>query len=61
MALARDHAALNRPFGSLLDAEAAVAGACLTAIDELRDEYGPAGLEPRHPNIKTGRPWPVVP
>jgi hypothetical protein len=41
-------------------AEAAVAGACLTVIDELRDEYGPAGLEPRHPDIKTGRPWPVV-
>jgi hypothetical protein len=41
-------------------AETAVAGACLTAIDELRDKYGPAGLEPRHPDIKTGRPWPVV-
>ena len=102
MALARDHAAHNRPFDGLLHeavretalarepaagwagtfelhpvvvtelrwelfgmlggtpAEAAVAGACLTAIDELRDEYGPAGLEPRHPDIKTGRPWPAV-
>jgi hypothetical protein len=37
-------------------AEAAVAGGCLTAIDELPDEYGPAGLEPRHPDIKTCRP-----
>jgi hypothetical protein len=41
-------------------AEAAVAGACLTAIDALRDEYGPTGLEPRHPDITTGRPWPVM-
>jgi hypothetical protein len=102
MALARNHAAHNRPFNGFLDeairetalarepaagwagafelhpvavtelrgelfamlggtpAEAAVAGACLNAIDELRDEYGPASLEPRHPDIKTGRPWPVV-
>jgi hypothetical protein len=102
MALARDHAAHNRPFNGLLSeairetalaqepatewagafelrpiavmelrrelfamlggtsAEAAVADACLTAIDELRDEYGPAALEPRHPDIETGRPWPVV-
>ena len=41
-------------------AEAAVANACLTAIDSLRDEYGAAGLEPRHPDITSGRPWPLV-
>jgi hypothetical protein len=41
-------------------AEAAVASACLTTIDVLRDEYGPAHLEPRHPDIETGRPWPLV-
>ena len=35
-------------------AEATVAG------DQLHDEYGPAGLEPRHPDIKTDRPWPIV-
>ena|ERR1035438_519134 len=34
---------------------------CLAAIDEMRDEYGPAGSEPRHPDIGSGRPWPVVP
>jgi hypothetical protein len=38
--------------------EAALAGACLTAIDELRDEYGPAEFEPRHPDVESGRPWP---
>jgi hypothetical protein len=37
-----------------------MAGVCLTTIDVLRDEYGPAGLEPRHPDIETGRPWPLV-
>jgi hypothetical protein len=35
-----------------------LAVACLTAIDELRDEYGFADYELRHPNIDTGRPWP---
>jgi hypothetical protein len=40
--------------------EAALAEACLTAIDELRDEYGAAEFEPRHPDIKSGRPWPLA-
>jgi hypothetical protein len=39
-------------------AEAGVAEACLMAIDELRDEYGPAQAEPRHPDVNTDRPWP---
>lgn len=38
--------------------EAAVGEACLTAIDELRDEHGPTPFEPRHPDIRSGRPWP---
>jgi hypothetical protein len=37
---------------------AAVAEACLAAIDELRDEYGTSEFEPRHPDVKSGRPWP---
>jgi hypothetical protein len=41
-------------------AEARLAAACLTAIDELRDDYGPAESEPRHPNIDAGRPWPLA-
>ena len=40
-------------------AENHLAAACLTAIDELRDEYGPAESEPRHPDIDSGRPWPL--
>lgn len=40
-------------------AEASVAEACLTAIDELRDEYGRTPSEPRHPDIESGRPWPL--
>ena len=41
-------------------AESRLASACLTAIDELRDDYGPAGSEPRHPDIDSGRPWPLA-
>ena len=33
---------------------------CLTIVDELRDEEGTSGAEPRHPSIATGRPWPDV-
>lgn len=39
--------------------EAKYAAACLTIIDELRDENGPAESEPRHPDIDSGRPWPL--
>jgi hypothetical protein len=40
--------------------ETSLATACLTAIDELRDDYGPAEAEPRHPDIDSGRPWPLA-
>jgi hypothetical protein len=39
--------------------EAQLAWRCLTRIDELRDEYGPVESEPRHPDIESGRPWPI--
>jgi hypothetical protein len=42
------------------DAEAQLAGDCLTLIDELRDEHGSAESEPRHPDITADRPWPTV-
>jgi hypothetical protein len=42
------------------EAGGSLAAACLTAIDELRDEYGPAESEPRHPDIDSGRPWPLT-
>jgi hypothetical protein len=41
-------------------AEARLATACLTAIDELRDYCGPPESEPRHPDIDSGRPWPLA-
>lgn len=39
--------------------EAQLAWKCLSRIDELRDEFGPAESEPRHPDIESGRPWPI--
>ena len=33
-------------------ATAALAEACLAAIDELRDEYGASEFEPRHPDVE---------
>ena len=39
--------------------EAQLAWRCLTRIDELHDEFGPAESEPRHPDIQSGRPWPI--
>ena len=39
-------------------AEAALAAKCLTAIDRLRDQYGIADNDPRHPDITSGKPWP---
>jgi hypothetical protein len=39
-------------------ATAALAKACLAAIDELRDEHGASEFEPRHPDVESGRPWP---
>lgn len=40
--------------------EAALAAACLSAIDQLRDEHGSVASEPRHPDIESGRPWPLL-
>jgi hypothetical protein len=41
-------------------AESRLATECLTAIDEIRDEYGHADAEPRHPDIALGVPWPQI-
>lgn len=40
--------------------EAQLAKECLVAFDEIRDQYGLAELEPRHPDIGTKVPWPFV-
>lgn len=39
--------------------KAQLAWRALTHIDELRDEYGTVESEPRHPDIESGRPWPI--
>ena len=39
-------------------ATAALAEACLAAIDEFRDEHGASEFEPRHPDVESGMPWP---
>jgi hypothetical protein len=36
------------------------AARCLNLIDELRDEFGAPDSEPRHPDLASGRPWPIL-
>jgi hypothetical protein len=36
------------------------AARCLTAIDKIRDEYGAPEAEPRHPNLASGKLWPIL-
>lgn len=36
------------------------AARCLRLIDSLRDEYGVPDTEPRHPDLGSGRPWPIL-
>lgn len=31
---------------------------CLSNIDDIRDDFGIAESEPRHPDVASGRPWP---
>lgn len=33
---------------------------CLNLIDKLRDEYGAPESEPRHPDLASERPWPIL-
>jgi NACHT conflict system protein len=33
---------------------------CLNAIDKIRDEYGAPETEPRHPDLASGRTWPIL-
>jgi hypothetical protein len=40
------------------DQKATLAVRCLVVIDALRDEHGIAAGDPRHPDIRSGRPWP---
>jgi hypothetical protein len=36
------------------------AARCLNLIDKLRDAYGAPESEPRHPDLASGRPWPIM-
>jgi hypothetical protein len=36
------------------------AARCLRHIDELRDEHGIPDSEPRHPDLASSRPWPML-
>lgn len=37
-----------------------VAARCLNEIDEIRDRYGTPDAEPRHPDLSSGKPWPII-
>lgn len=36
------------------------AARCLNIIDTLRDEHGLPVSEPRHPDLASGKPWPII-
>ena len=49
-------------FGMALanDEQSRLAERCLVEIEELRDEHGRVDDEPRHPDISSGQPWPLI-
>ena len=36
------------------------AARCLNVIDAIRDEHGQPVLELRHPDLASGKPWPIM-
>ena len=36
------------------------AARCLSLVDELRDAYGIPEAEPRHPDLASGKAWPIM-
>ena len=36
------------------------AARCLNQIDKIRDDHGTPDSEPRHPDLKSGKPWPIL-
>lgn len=40
--------------------EREIAKACLEALDIMRDDRGSPLQEPRHPNLASGKPWPIL-
>lgn len=37
------------------------AARCLNQIDKIRDDYGTPESESRHPDLASGKPWPILP
>jgi hypothetical protein len=37
-----------------------VAARCLNQIDKIRDQFGSPDSEPRHPDLASGRSWPIM-
>jgi hypothetical protein len=42
------------------DTQSRLAESCLVEIEELRDEHGRVDDEPRHPDISSDQPWPII-
>jgi hypothetical protein len=42
------------------EARSALAERCLLAIEKIRDSHGRINDEPRHPDIASERPWPII-
>ena len=40
--------------------QADAAARVLREIDRLRDEFGAPEDEPRHPDLASGKPWPIL-
>jgi hypothetical protein len=36
------------------------AARCLNLIDKIRDDFGAPETEPRHPDLASGKPWPIM-
>jgi hypothetical protein len=36
------------------------AARCLSLIDEIREDYGTSESEPRHPDLASGKAWPIM-
>jgi hypothetical protein len=36
------------------------AARCLNEVDKIRDEHGTPDSEPRHPDLASGKPWPII-
>lgn len=50
----------RRLFAMTRGAPGGAAARTLTTIDIIRDEHGAAPSEPRHPDLASGQPWPVM-